>query len=94
MQKYGLSLILLIAFAVSAAALGLTLVWINIERVDTAYELKQLQDKLASSTAHVSKLATEHEKMLSPYTLRKRAKEFGLAPAHAGQIRKIDNDFQ
>lgn len=80
------------AAALSTLLLGLTLVWLNIERVDLAYGLKSLQTKVDQLEAHASKLQVERDNLASPYNMRKMAVKYGLKPAQSGQIRRIANN--
>lgn len=84
---YALSVIL---SALCALVLGLTCVWLNIERVDAAYGLKQLQSQVDATEAHRDKLLVERDKLVSPYRLRGLAEEYGLGPAAPGQVRRMD----
>ncbi len=72
--------------------LGLTLVWLNIERVNMAYELKKLQAEVTKLEAHEAKLTVERDNLLSPYRLRKLAKDYGLEEAGTGQMRVMEPD--
>ncbi|WP_092116983.1 hypothetical protein [Desulfonatronum thiosulfatophilum] len=69
--------------------LGLLLVWINIERVDLAYELKQLQTELEQKTNLQAKLEVERMNLLSSSRLRSLAEESELRQARPGQIRTL-----
>ncbi|MBG0775067.1 MAG: hypothetical protein H0S85_01360 [Desulfovibrionaceae bacterium] len=76
--------------AVAASlVLGLTLVWLNIERMDMAYGLKQLQTEIDKGEALSAKLGVERDNLMSPYRLRRKAEEYGLAPAGQGQVRRM-----
>ncbi len=92
MQKYGGWILGMALSLISAMVLGLTLVWVNIERVDMAYGLKKLQVELDGKQSHASKLATERDKLLSPYRLRELAEGLEMRPAMPGQIRRIHID--
>ena len=80
----------LVLSVVCNIALGLGLVWSNIEQVDIAYRLKKLQDSLAERQMHSRKLGLERDNLLSPYRLNKKAEELGMRPASATQIRRIE----
>jgi cell division protein FtsL len=67
--------------------LGLALVWVNIERVDLAYELKTLERELQEKQDQNSKLQVERHYLLAPATLRARAENAGLRPPRRDQIR-------
>lgn len=69
--------------------LGLCLVWINIERVDLAYDLKRLERDLQQSREQNSKLQVERQYLLAPATLRERAERMGLRPPNREQIRML-----
>jgi cell division protein FtsL len=76
-------------FAVTIV-LGLTLVWINIERVDQAYELKSLEREYQEKLEQHSKLQVELHYLLAPATLRDRAEKAGLRPPARDQIRMVE----
>lgn len=69
--------------------LGLGLVWVNIERVDLAYELKVLERELQEKQDQNSKLQVELHYLLAPATLRDRAEKAGLQPPRRDQIRTM-----
>jgi len=70
--------------------LGLGLVWLNMERVELAYDLRRLEMQARELGALVDKLEIERDNLLAPYNLRRRAPEYGLRPARAGQIRRLE----
>lgn len=76
------------AAVVAALIFGLISVWLNIERVDKAYELRRMERELNEKTALASKLEVERDNLLSPLRLRKLANKYGFGPASQGQIRK------
>jgi len=59
-----------VAMFVSAIAavlvLGLSSVWLNIERMDLAYDLNKLEKELANRTNLVAKLELERNNLISP----------------------------
>lgn len=69
--------------------LGLGLVWVNIERVDLAYELKTLDRELQEKQEQNSKLQVERHYLLAPATLRDKAEKAGLRPPRRDQIRTV-----
>lgn len=69
---------------------GLGSVWLNIERMDLAYDLRKMEKKLQQSSELVTKLEVERDNLLSPYQLRRMAEQLGLIPAETGQIRRMD----
>jgi cell division protein FtsL len=77
-----------------AAALvqGLGLVWVNIERVDLAYEIKKLQTQIDNAQSLISKLQVERDNLVNPRRLDQLAKDYGLGPAKPGQIRRFTDD--
>jgi cell division protein FtsL len=79
-------------FCACALMLGLTLVWLNMERVHMAYELKKLQAEVNNLEDHAAKLMVERDNLLSPYRLRELAAQYGLEEAGAGQIRMMGPD--
>jgi cell division protein FtsL len=81
---------LTLAFSVlTVLALGLGLTWVNIERVDMAYELKRLQTEIDAQEALISKLEVERNTLLTPERLRVLAVQYGLNQARPGQIRRL-----
>lgn len=67
--------------------LGLSSVWLNIERMDLAYDLNKLEKELASRTTLVAKLELERNNLISPYRLKRLAALYGLVPVGPGQMR-------
>ena len=80
----------LVAGSLTTLALGLAVVWLNIERVDMAYRLKTLQVEFDARSSHSAKMRLERDNLLSPMRLREKSEEFGLAPAQSGQIRRME----
>lgn len=80
---------LILVFAVTIV-LGLALVWVNIERLDLAYELKTLERELQEKQDQHSKLQVERHYLLAPATLRDRAEAAGLRPPRRDQIRTLE----
>jgi len=76
------SLLLMLVF-------GMGLVWLNIERVDMAYEITRLQGDIDQATALSAKLEVERDTLITPGRLRELAVQFGLGPAKSGQIRWV-----
>ena len=70
--------------------LGLVLVWLSIDRNDTAYSIHKLQQKIEETMSHVTKLEVERDSLLSPYVLGKKAEQLGLGMADPGQVRRIE----
>ena len=75
----------------SALILGLVSVWLNIERVDKAYDLRRMEKRLDEQEALAAKLEVERNNLLSPIRLRELAKKYGFGPASQGQIRRPAN---
>lgn len=71
-------------------AVGLSLVWMNIERWDMAYRIERLERELDDKSSLVAKLEVEKGNLLSPQRLRQLAKEFDLAQARPGQVRHME----
>jgi len=67
--------------------LGLSSVWLNIERMDLAYDLNKLEKELAARTSLASKLELERNNLISPYRLKRLASMYGLVPVGPGQMR-------
>jgi cell division protein FtsL len=81
--------------AISAALLlGLSSVWLNIERMDLAYDINKLEKELASRTALAAKLELERNNLTSPYRLKRLAATYGLAPVGPGQMRLMTGQGQ
>ncbi|MHC1789891.1 hypothetical protein [Solidesulfovibrio sp.] len=81
-----------ISMAFSIALLlifGLGLVWLNIERVDLAYELNKMQRQIDEMEALSAKLEVERNTLITPSRLRELARDCGLGPARPGQIRRV-----
>ncbi len=72
----------------SALILGLVSVWLNIERVDKAYDLRPMEKRLDEQEALAAKLEVERNNLLSPIRLRELAQKYGFGPASQGQIRR------
>lgn len=77
------SIVLLLVF-------GLGLVWLNIERVDMAYEINRTQRKIEEAEALVAKLDVERNTLITPARLREMARQSNLGPARPGQIRRVN----
>lgn len=73
-----------------ALLLGLSSVWLNIERMDLAYDLDKLQKELDARTALAAKLELERNNLLSPYRLKRLAAMYGLVPVGPGQMRLMN----
>jgi hypothetical protein len=72
--------------------LGLALIWLSIDRNDTAYAIHKAQEELRSVRAHVGKLEVERDTLLSPYVLGKRAEQLGMGMADPGQVRRLERN--
>lgn len=70
-----------------ALVLALSSVWLNIERMDLAYDLNKLEKELAGRTALASKLELERNNLISPYRLKRLAEMYRLVPVGPGQMR-------
>ncbi|MFO7817334.1 MAG: hypothetical protein ACQES5_07915 [Thermodesulfobacteriota bacterium] len=68
--------------------LGLTRVWVNVERVDMSYELEKMREALEKNLDLRSKLIVERDNLLSSCNLQEIAREQGLKEPKTGQIRK------
>ena len=89
-RSTGTGYVCLFAFLVfTALVLGLCLVWLNIERVDMAYDMRRLGKQYDEKAMLTAKLEIERENLMAPQRLRRLARELGLAPARTGQIRKV-----
>ncbi|MEZ7196614.1 MULTISPECIES: hypothetical protein [Pseudodesulfovibrio] len=72
-----------------ALCLGLGAVWLNIERMDLAYDLRKMEQSLGRKEDLAAKLTVERNNLVSPYRLKKLAGQLGLGVAAPGQIRRI-----
>lgn len=88
-QGQGMVLALVLSISI-LAAVGLILVWLNIERTKLAYRARTLQHEVEQARQLNAKLGVEREHLLSPSQLGKKAEEMGLGPAKPGQIRRMD----
>ncbi|MBI9081761.1 MAG: hypothetical protein JEY79_18730 [Pseudodesulfovibrio sp.] len=75
-----------------ALSLGLGAVWLNIERMDIAYDLRKMEKELGQKEDLAVKLTVERNNQVSPYQLKKLAKLHSLGVAAPGQIRRIAGD--
>jgi cell division protein FtsL len=69
---------------------GLGLVWLNIERVDLAYELNKIQRQIDEVETLTAKLEVERNTLITPLRLREVSREYNLGPARPGQIRRVN----
>lgn len=76
----------------TALGLGLGSVWLNIERMDLAYDLRKMEKEHDRKSALRVKLEVERDNLSSPYRLRKLAGKYGLGVATPGQIRRVEKD--
>jgi len=72
-----------------ALSLGLGAVWLNIERMDLAYDLRKMEKSLDRKEDLAVKLVVERNNLVSPYRLKQLAGRLGLGVAAPGQIRRI-----
>lgn len=88
-ERAGNSLVLaLVLSTMCLAALSLMLVWLNLQRMQMGYRMRELNTEVESLTEFSAKLAVEREHLLS--RIGERAREMGLAPAKPGQTRRMD----
>ncbi|EHJ47541.1 hypothetical protein DFW101_1533 [Solidesulfovibrio carbinoliphilus subsp. oakridgensis] len=85
-REWGISMAFSIALLL---VFGLGLVWLNIERVDLAYELNKMQRQIDDVETLSAKLEVERNTLITPSRLREVAKEYNLGPARPGQIRRV-----
>ncbi|MFP4033981.1 MAG: hypothetical protein ACOCQT_02000 [Desulfovermiculus sp.] len=76
-----------LGLGISALALGICLVWINLELVGLSYRIKEVHDLLEGEKELKSKMQVEHMNLLSSYQLRKKAVQMDLQPPQEGQKR-------
>ncbi len=72
-----------------ALTLGMGAVWLNIERMDLAYDLRKMEKSLDQKEHLAVKLTVERNNLISPYQLKKLAEKLQLGVAAPGQIRRI-----
>jgi len=72
-----------------ALSLGLGAVWLNIERMDIAYDLRKMEKELGQKEDLAVKLTVERNNLVSPYQLKKLARQHSLGVAAPGQMRRI-----
>lgn len=83
--------LLIIAVGIlSCLIMGLVMVWVNIERMDTSYFINILQVDVRDRQSHKAKLEVEREHLLSPYELGRKAEALGMRQPKPGQIRRMD----
>lgn len=70
-------------------ATGLVLIWISIERADSAFRIGQMQAELDKRVVLKAKLEVERDKLLAPYELGRKAAALGMREAKPGQIRRL-----
>ncbi|WP_054651833.1 hypothetical protein [Salidesulfovibrio brasiliensis] len=80
---------LILALLAGALTLGLTSVWLNIGRMDMAYDIRNMERELDRRKTVMVKLEVERNNLLSPYRLGQLAEELGLVVPEPGQIRRI-----
>jgi len=81
--------LLLIISVLFSLVTGLVMVWMSIERADTAFNIGQLQRELDQRSALHDKLEIERDRLLAPGDLRRKAERFGMHEAGPGQIRRL-----
>ncbi len=87
----GNRLVLPIILAVlGCIALGLTLTWLNTERIKLGYRVDKLQRQEKTEKDLHSNLLFERENLLSPKALGALADKLELYTAKPGQVRRMD----
>lgn len=66
-------------------------VWINVERANLAYKLKETKAALDKLETHSAKLEVERDNLLSPYRLNAEAEKMGMRLAMPGQLRYLED---
>jgi len=79
------------SLGVSALALGVCLVWLNLQLVDLSYSIKKMHDVLEGEQKLKSKLVVEHMNLMSSYQLQEKAADMGLRPPESGQVRSMQD---
>lgn len=80
----------LIISVMGCIAIGLVLVWLNIERTKIAYNIRNLQNEESVRKDLNANLLIERENLLSPHALGDMANRIGLYTAKPGQVRRMD----
>lgn len=80
---------MILALLGAALTLGMGAVWLNIERMDLAYDLRKMEQSLGQKEDLAVKLTVERNNQVSPYRLKRLAGQQGLQVAAPGQIRRI-----
>ena len=84
------SFILLVSVGIlSLISMVFVMVWCNIDRADTGYDIQKLEAKVAGAEAHKGKLEVERERLLSPYELGIKAKKRNMHQPSPGQVRRV-----
>lgn len=90
-QETGNQCVLPIILAVlGCIALGITLTWLNTERIKLGYKIDRLQQTERTKKDLHSNLLFERENLLSPKALGKLANKLELYTAKPGQVRRMD----
>jgi hypothetical protein len=87
----GLVLALVISVA-SCVMFGLSMVWVNNERTDMGYTVREIRKQVETREAYQARLEVERDRLLDPRVLDRKAREFGLRDARPGQIRRMDGN--
>lgn len=82
---------MIVVLLIMSLGLGLGAVWLNIERMDLAYDLRKMETSLDRKEDLVSKLGVERDSLASPDRLRQLAARYGLNRADQGQVRPMPN---
>ena len=84
--------IVLMGFSVFITlCLCLGTVWINVERANIGYRLKEMKVALGKLETHSAKLEVERDNLLSPYRLSTEAEKMGMRLAVPGQLRYLED---
>ena len=66
-------------------------VWINVERANIGYRLKEMKAALGKLETHSAKLEVERDNLVSPYRLSSEAEKMGMRLAAPGQLRYLED---
>ena len=66
-------------------------VWINVERANIGYKLKEMKAAQGKLETHNAKLEVERDNLLSPYRLSAEAEKMGMRLAAPGQLRYLED---
>ena len=82
-------LLVLAINALMTLGMSVVLVWLSIDRVNTAYFIDVQRSELKDKQSLRAKLEVERDRLLSPYELQLKADQYGMKEPRPGQIRRM-----